>query len=77
MEQTPIIIRIEEAKQELIQCTNSILQKYELNCYLIEPIIEKLYSQIQLLSREELKHAKEQINIAKNTKLEDKQNEST
>ena len=36
--QRPIILEMDEAKQELIQCINDILTRHRLSCYLIEPM---------------------------------------
>ena len=64
MEQRSIIIDIEDAKQELIQCVNNILQKHNLNCYLIEPMFAEMYNQIKALARDELAQAKAQMEAA-------------
>lgn len=65
MEQKPIIIRMEEAKQELAQCVNDILQKHGLNCYLIEPTFAELYTQIRATAQNELAQARAQMEAAK------------
>lgn len=61
MEQKPLILRMEEAKQELIQCMNEILRKHGLNCYLIEPAFSELYAQIRSSAQNELAQAKGQM----------------
>lgn len=61
MEQKPIIVRIEDAKIELMQDVNEILQKHELNCYLLEPIIANLYNQVKMQAQDELVQAKAQM----------------
>lgn len=66
MEQKPLILRIDEAKQELIQSVNNILSKYELNCYLIEPAFAGLYAQIKASAQNELAQAKEAAKVASN-----------
>lgn len=60
MEQTPLIIRMDEAKRELAQCVNDILQKHGLNCYLIEPAFAELYSQVRASAQNELAQARTQ-----------------
>lgn len=60
MKQRQIILEIDEAKQELIQCVNDILQRHGLNCYLIEPTFAELYSQIRATAQNELAQARAQ-----------------
>ena len=61
MKQKPIILEMDEAKQELIQCVNDILAKHRLSCYLIEPIFSELYAEIKASAQNELAQAKEQF----------------
>lgn len=61
MEQKPIILRIEDAKQELTQSVNDILQKYGLSCYLIEPTFADLYAQVRASAQNELMQARAQM----------------
>ena len=56
--QRPIILEMDEAKQELVQCVNEILMRHKLSCYLIEPMFAELYSQIQASARNELAQAR-------------------
>ena len=65
MEQKPIIIRMEEAKQELAQCVNDIMQKHGLNCYLLEPTFADLYAQVRATAQNELAQARAQMEAAK------------
>lgn len=60
MEQKSIILELEEAKQELVQCVNEIMSKHNLPCYLIEPSFAELYRQIQMSARQEVEQAKQQ-----------------
>ena len=60
MEQKPIILEIDEAKRELIQCVNDILQRHGLNCYLIEPAFAELYASIKAEAQRELAQARAQ-----------------
>ena len=58
MEQKSIILSMEEAKQELIQCVNDIMQKHGLNCYLMEPTFANLYAEVKAEAQRELAQAK-------------------
>lgn len=64
MEQKPLILEMDEAKQELTQCVKDILQKHGLNCYLIEPMMAELYAQIKATARNELAQARAQMKAA-------------
>ena len=65
MEQKPLIIEIDEAKQELVQFMNELLRKHGLNCYLIEPMFSDLYVQIKSTAQNELAQARAQMEAAK------------
>lgn len=58
--QKSIIIELDDAKQELIQCVNSIMNNHGLPCYLIEPIFAEIYTEIKASAKQELVQAKEQ-----------------
>jgi hypothetical protein len=58
MEQKPIILEIEEAKQELIQCVNDIMHKHGLNCYLMESMFADLYAEVKAEAQRELAQAR-------------------
>lgn len=58
MEQKPLILRMDEAKRELIQCVNDILQKHGLNCYLMEPAFAEMYAEVKATAQNELAQAK-------------------
>ena len=60
----PLIVEIEEAKIELMQCVNDILQRHGLNCYLFEPTFADMYSQIKIGAQNELVQAKAQMGAA-------------
>jgi hypothetical protein len=62
--QKPLIVRMDEAEKELVHCVNHILQHHGLNCYLIEPMFARLYSQIKASAQNELAQAKAQIGAA-------------
>lgn len=62
--QRPIILEMDEAKQELVQCVNDILMKHRLSCYLIEPMFAELYTQIKASAQNELAQARANDKIA-------------
>ena len=61
MQQKPIILEMDEAKQELVQCVNDILSRHRLSCYLIEPMFAELYAQIKASAQNELAQARAQM----------------
>jgi hypothetical protein len=69
MEQKSIILELEEAKQELIQCVNEIMHKHGLNCYLMEPMFASLYAEVKAEAQRELAQAK--ANEAKRKQIEE------
>jgi hypothetical protein len=78
MENKPIILEIEEAKEELIKCINDILSKHGLNCYLIEPTFSDLYAQVKASAQNELAQAKalmEQQRAVEEAQSETEQND--
>lgn len=60
MEQKSIILEMDEAKQELVQCINEIMRKHGLNCYLMEPTFAKLYAEMKAGAQRELAQARAQ-----------------
>lgn len=65
MGQKSIIIEIDDAKKELIQCVNNILSKHGLNCYLMESAFAELYAEVKVTARRELAQARAQENARK------------
>jgi hypothetical protein len=59
MQQKSIILEMDEAKRELIQCVNNILQKHGLNCYLMEPAFAELYAEVKAEAQRELAQARQ------------------
>lgn len=64
MEQKSIILEIDEAKQELIQCVNDIMRRHGLNCYLMEPMFADLYAEVKAGAQRELAQAREAARAA-------------
>ena len=60
MEQRPIILEMDEAKQELVRCVNEIMRKHGLNCYLMEPTFAELYAEVKAGAQRELAQARAQ-----------------
>lgn len=58
--QRPIILEMDDAKRELVQCVNNIMQNHKLSCYLLEPMVAELYAQIKATAKQELAQAREQ-----------------
>ena len=56
--QRHIILELDEAKQELIQCVNNIMAQHRLPCYLMEPMFAEMYDQIRASARNELAQAR-------------------
>lgn len=59
--QKPFIVEMEEAKLEIIQVVNNAIQVRKLPCYLLLPIIENIYREIQAGAQNELAMARQQI----------------
>lgn len=59
--QKPFILEIDEAKSEMIQCVNNVIQVHKLPCYLLLPIIENIYKEVQIGAQNELAMARQQI----------------
>ena len=64
MEQKSIILEMDEAKRELIQCVNDIMQRHGLNCYLMEPTFADLYAEVKATAQKELAQARAQMEAA-------------
>ena len=57
--QKPIILEIEEAKLELIQCINNVMNK--LPAYIVDLILSDLAAQVKEGAKSEIKAAKQQM----------------
>jgi hypothetical protein len=56
----PLILEIEEAKLEMIQCINNAMNK--LPCYIVDMILSNLSSQVKEAAKSELNSARQQMN---------------
>ena len=63
-EHKPLILEIDEAKKELIQCVNNIIQVHGLPCYIIDMLLSDISTQIKEGAKNELAMAKAQIGAA-------------
>jgi hypothetical protein len=61
MENKPLILELEEAKNEIAQSVNIILQNHKIPCYLIEPTIADILAQVREVAKNELAMAREQV----------------
>lgn len=66
--QKPLILEIEEAKREMVQAVNNIVQTHKLPYYMIDMILESIHSQIREGARGEIEMAKSQM---ENTNVEE------
>lgn len=55
-----LILRMTEAEQELVDAANAIMQKHNLPCFLVEPMVGRIHAQLQQGKQMELTQAKEQ-----------------
>ena len=69
MEKKSIIIEMEEAKQELVQFVNTLLQTHRLSCYLIEPMFSSVCEQIKMTARNEVAQARAKMDANKSEEL--------
>lgn len=67
-QERPLIIEIEEAKAELVECVNSMMQKHKLPFYFIESILKEVYVQVQMGAQSELEKVKTQLATENNVK---------
>lgn len=63
-EHKPLILEIDEAKKELIQCVNNIIQEHGLPCYIVDMLLSDVGAQIKEGAKNELAMLKAQIGAA-------------
>ena len=54
-----LILRMTEAEQDLVDAANAIMQKHNLPCFLVEPMVGRIHTQLQQGKQMELAQAKE------------------
>lgn len=60
----PLILEIEEAKIELAQCVNHIIQDRGIPCYFLEPTLSEILAQVKACAKNEIAHAQAHMNGA-------------
>jgi hypothetical protein len=63
--QRPIILDIEDAKLEIVQCINGILNR-GIPCYIVEMILSDAYTQVKSAATAELDRARAQVETQQN-----------
>ena len=58
--QRPLILEIDDAKLEMVQCINNIVQR-GVPLYMVDMILSELYAQVKEGAKQELAMAKAQI----------------
>lgn len=64
MADTPLIVKMDEAKTSIVTLINDIMQQKQLPCYLLEPMMAEIYAQIREGAKSELEMAKKQVEQA-------------
>ena len=62
--QRPFILEIDEAKNEIVQVINNIIQTHKLPCYIVDMILSDVCAQVRERAKGELMIAKKQISAA-------------
>lgn len=72
--QKPLILEIEEAKQETLSMVNEIMKRHGLPCYIYQNIIEDIHRQVTAGARNEIGTVSEEY-ASKCKEIEKKENE--
>ena len=59
--QKPLILEMDEAKQEIIQVINNAIQVRKLPCYIIDTFLSEICAQIKEGAKQELAMARQQM----------------
>ena len=59
--QKPFILEMEEAKLEIVQVINHVIQEHKMPCYFIDIILSEISSQIKEVAKNELAAARQQV----------------
>ena len=57
----PLVLRLREAKESIVAAVNAAIKEQELPCYLLEPIIAELHTQVSNTASREYEIAKQQV----------------
>ena len=61
MTNKPLVLRLREAKERIVAAVNAAIKEQELPCYLLEPIIAELHTQVSNTALREYEIAKQQV----------------
>lgn len=57
----PLVVRLREAKETFLAAVNSAINEQRLPCYLIEPILSEVLTQVRTTATQEYELAKAQM----------------
>lgn len=60
MTNKPLVLRLREAKESIVAAVNAAIKEQDLPCYLLEPIIAELHTQVSNTALREYEIAKKQ-----------------
>lgn len=67
MNNKPLVLRLREAKENLVAAVNAAIKELDLPCYLLEPIISEVYKQVSASALREYETAKKQTETRTHT----------
>lgn len=59
MNNRPLVLRLREAKENILAAVNAAIKEQDLPCYLIEPIISEVHNQVSATALREYEIAKQ------------------
>lgn len=62
----PFVLRLDDAKQEIIQSVNNAINIHQIPCCIVDMILLDIYSQVKDGAKKEMEAAKQQV-IAEET----------
>lgn len=60
MNNRPLVLRLREAKENIIAAVNAAIREQDLPCYLLEPIISEVHTTVSTTALREYEIAKQQ-----------------
>ena len=60
MTNTPLVLRLREAKESIVSAVNAAIKEQGLPCFLLEPIIAEVHNQVSAEATREYNIAKKQ-----------------
>lgn len=60
----PLILELRDAKQEMMDAVNGILQKHQIPCFFMRGILEDILVSVKNIESQELRTAEEQYSAA-------------